>query len=162
MIRVGATMVCTECGRALYRIIEDLGAGDVIPANGVQPLAGQGEPETGQPVECPTHGIIQTYLIPPPGPFPEPAEHGLRLRAWNERGALFILDDHQTDQQTEVGQKWNGNDWFDEVWRGMTVEQQQRIRDKATWEHTSLPMTLMEWPTLAPEELRDLIPGPPT
>jgi hypothetical protein len=50
--------------------------------------------------------------------------------------------------------------WFQRVWQSMSEEQQMRVRDKAKWEHVSLSAVLVEWPTLAPEGLRDLIPPP--
>lgn len=51
-------------------------------------------------------------------------------------------------------------DWFPRVWQSMTEEQQTRVRDKARWEHMPLMAVLIDWPTLAPVGLRDLIPAP--
>lgn len=50
--------------------------------------------------------------------------------------------------------------WFPRVWQSMSEEQQARVRDKAKWEQRSLSAVLVEWPTLAPVGLRDLIPPP--
>jgi len=50
--------------------------------------------------------------------------------------------------------------WFQRVWQSMTEEQQQRVRDKAKWEQRSLSAVLVDWPSLAPVGLRDLIPAP--
>lgn len=50
--------------------------------------------------------------------------------------------------------------WFDRVWQSMREEDQQRVRDKARWERMTLMGVLIDWPTLAPVGLRDLIPTP--
>lgn len=38
------------------------------------------------------------------------------------------------------------SDEFDDLWRSLTEDQKQAVRDKATWEHMSLWAVCIEWP----------------
>ncbi len=40
------------------------------------------------------------------------------------------------------------SDEFDILWKSLSEEQKQRVRDKATWEHMSLWAVLNEWPDI--------------
>lgn len=51
-------------------------------------------------------------------------------------------------------------DWFREIWDGLSDEERAPIQSKAQWEQMSLRAVLMDWPSLAPEKLRGLIPPP--
>ena len=37
------------------------------------------------------------------------------------------------------------SDEFDALWKSLTEEQKQRVRDKATWEHMGLWAVCNEW-----------------
>jgi hypothetical protein len=40
------------------------------------------------------------------------------------------------------------SDEFDYLWKSLTEEQKQRVRDKAKWEHMSLWSVLNDWPNV--------------
>jgi hypothetical protein len=44
---------------------------------------------------------------------------------------------------------------FRAIWKGMTDEERERVKDKSRWEHMIPWAVLMEWPDLVPTRLRD-------
>jgi hypothetical protein len=37
---------------------------------------------------------------------------------------------------------------FDKLWKSLTDEEKQRVKDKATWEHMTLWAVLIDWPDI--------------
>ncbi len=63
-------------------------------------------------------------------------------------GGLIIFREtqsgkHRTDRPLGVK---------DDLFLSLTLESQQRVRDKARWEHMSLTAVMVEWPDLMREE----------
>ena len=45
------------------------------------------------------------------------------------------------------------SDEFDTLWRSLSDEEKQRVRDKAKWEHMGLWAVLNDWPDIWKGEL---------